>query len=74
MLKLFNFLGSNISIFGFLYLEVTTTVVVLLEKFEYTEDIQMFWVYRQFILSSEGKNAYFMSGKATNKIYFFSLH
>ena len=31
MLKLFNYLGSNISLFGFLYLEVTTTVVVLLE-------------------------------------------
>ena len=27
-----------------------------------------------FISSSEAKNAYFMSGKATNEIYIFSLH
>ena len=25
-------------------------------------------------ISSEVKNAYFMSGKATNEIYIFSLH
>ena len=27
-----------------------------------------------FISSREAKNAYFMSGEATNEIYFFSLH
>ena len=27
-----------------------------------------------FISLSEGKNAYFMSGEATNEIYIFSLH
>ena len=27
-----------------------------------------------FISSSEAKNAYFMSGKAMNEIYIFSLH
>ena len=27
-----------------------------------------------FITQSEAKNAYFMSGKATNEIYFLSLH
>ena len=27
-----------------------------------------------FISSSEAKNAYLMSGEATNEIYFFSLH
>ena len=27
----------------------------------------------KFISSSEAKNAYFMSGGATNEIYFFSL-
>ena len=27
-----------------------------------------------FISSSEAKKAYFMSGKATNEIYFFVLH
>ena len=27
-----------------------------------------------FISSSEAKNAYFMSGEATNEIYIFSLH
>ena len=27
-----------------------------------------------FISSSEAKNAYFMSGKATNEIFIFSLH
>ena len=27
-----------------------------------------------FISSGEGKNAFFMSGEATNEIYIFSLH
>ena len=27
-----------------------------------------------FISSSEAKNVYFMSGEATNEIYFFTLH
>ena len=37
---------------------------------ECIEDIQIF----QWISSSEAKNAHFMSCKATDKIYFFSLH
>ena len=40
----------------------------------YIEDIQIFGMDMPFILSSEAKNAYFMSGEATNKIYNFSLH
>ena len=37
------------------------------------EDIQFFGM-NIFISTSEAKNAYFMSGEATNEIYFFSLH
>ena len=43
-------------------------------KFEYIEDIQIFGMNMPFISSSEAKNAYFMSGEATNEIYIFSLH
>ena len=43
-----------------------------LEK--YIEDIQSFGMNMPFISSSEAKNAYFMSGEATNEIYIFSLH
>ena len=42
--------------------------------FNYIEDIQIFGMNMPFISSSEAKNAYFMSGKATNEIYIFSLH
>ena len=42
-------------------------------SFEYIEDIQSFGMNMPFISSSEAKNAYFMSGKATNEIYIFSL-
>ena len=38
------------------------------------EDIQRFGLNMTFISSSEVKNAYFMRFKATNEIYFFSLH
>ena len=38
------------------------------------EDIQVFGMNMPFISSSEAKNAYFMSGEATNEIYIFSLH
>ena len=38
------------------------------------EDIQIFGMNMPFISSSEAKNAYFMSGEATNEIYIFSLH
>ena len=40
----------------------------------YIEDIQIFGMNMPFISSSEAKNAYFMSGEATNEIYIFSLH
>ena len=43
-------------------------------SFEYIEDIQIFGMNMPFISSSEVKNAYFMSGEATNEIYIFSLH
>ena len=41
---------------------------------QYIEDIQNFGMNMPFISSSEAKNAYFMSGEATNEIYIFSLH
>ena len=41
---------------------------------KYIEDIQIFGMDMPFISSSEAKNAYFMSGEATNEIYIFSLH
>ena len=40
---------------------------------EYIEDIKIFGMNMSFISSSEVKNAYFMSGEATNEIYIFSL-
>ena len=42
---------------------------------EYIEDIKIFGMNMSFISSSEAKkNAYFMSGEATNEIIIFSLH
>ena len=41
---------------------------------KYIEDIQIFGMNMPFISSSEAKNAYFMSGEATNEIFIFSLH
>ena len=41
---------------------------------KYIEDIQLFGMNMPFISSSEAKNAYFMSGEATNEIFIFSLH
>ena len=38
------------------------------------EDIKILGMKMPFISSSEVKNAYFISGKATNEIYIFSLH
>ena len=38
------------------------------------EDIQIFGMNMPFISSSEARNTYFMSGKATNEIYIFSLN
>ena len=49
-------------------------VVVVVVFFMYIEDIQIFGMNMTFISSSEAKNAYFMSGEATNEIYIFSLH
>ena len=40
----------------------------------YIENIQIFGMNMPLITSSEAKNAYFMSGVATNEIYIFSLH
>ena len=40
----------------------------------FIEDIQIFGMNMPFISSSEAKNAYFMSGEATNEIFIFSLH
>ena len=40
----------------------------------YIEKIQIFVLNMLFISSSEAKNAYFMSGEATNEIFIFSLH
>ena len=40
----------------------------------YIEDIQIFGMNIPFISSNEAKNAYFISGEATNEIYIFSLH
>ena len=45
-----------------------------LQEVEDIEDIQIFGMIMPFISSSEGKNAYFMSGKATYEIYIFLLH
>ena len=33
-----------------------------------------FWNKWDIYSQSEAKNAYFLSGEATNEIYFFSLH
>ena len=41
---------------------------------KYIEDIQIFGMNMPFISSSEARNAYFMSGEATNETYIFSLH
>ena len=38
------------------------------------EDVQIFGMTMSFISSSEAKNAYFMSGEATNEIYIFLLY
>ena len=42
-------------------------------RVESIEDIQIFGMNMPQISSSEAKNAYFMSGEATNEIYIFSL-
>ena len=44
--------------------------------FEYIEDIQIFGMNIPFFhqMKQKAKNAYFMSGEATNEIYIFSLH
>ena len=47
---------------------------IALINYEYIEDIQNFGMNMPFISSSEAKNAYFMSGEATNEIYIFLLH
>ena len=43
-------------------------------SFQWIEDIQMFRMNMPFFSSSEVENAYFMSGKATNEIFIYSLH
>ena len=40
----------------------------------YNNNIQILGMNMLFISSSEAKNAYFMSGEATNETYIFSLH
>ena len=50
-------------------------IYIFLNSFnKYIEDIQIFGRNVPFISSSEAKNAYFMSGEATNDIYILSLH
>ena len=49
-------------------------VALLPEIVKYIEDIQFFGRDMPFISSSEAKNAFCMSSKATNEINFFSLH
>ena len=44
------------------------------QQSKYIEVIQIFGMNMPFISSSEAKNAYFMSGEATNEIFIFSLH
>ena len=39
---------------------------------KYIEDIQIFGLEMPFISCSEAKNAFFMSGEATNEIYFLA--
>ena len=56
---------------------VTTYKTCILQDLytsQYIEDIQIFGMNMPFISSSEAKNAYFMSGEATNEIFIFSLH
>ena len=50
-------------------MQILQTLIV-----DYMEDIQVFEMNMPFISSSEAKNAYFISGKATNEIFIFSLH
>ena len=40
-------------------------------EMKYIEDIQIFGMNMPIISSSEAKNGYFMSGEATNEIYYF---
>ena len=47
---------------------------LIIGKLKYIEDIQIFGMNMPFISSSEAKNAYFMSGEATNEIYIFLIH
>ena len=47
---------------------------LFVNNFKHIEDIQIFGMNMSFISSSEAKNAYFMSGEATNEIFIFSLH
>ena len=47
---------------------------IIYKVMKYIEDIQIFGMNMPFISSSEAKNAYFMSGEATNEIFIFSLH
>ena len=49
------------------------TFFIYLFRKKYIEDIQIFGMNMPFISSSEAKNAYFMSGEATNEIFIFSL-
>ena len=62
---------NNISVFHVLVIQI-----LLFEDAAHIciEDIQVFEMYMPFISSSETKNAYFMSGEATNEIFIFSLH
>ena len=55
-----------------LYADTSISYVTL--GISYIEDIRIFGMNMPFISSSEAKNAYFMSGEATNEIYIFSPH
>ena len=54
-----------------MYIHVIRLIIRI--NVEYIEDIHFFGMNMPFISSSEAKNAYFMSGVATNEIYIFSL-
>ena len=63
----------NCSVQENMSLRISAQVIPNLAR-DYIEDIQIFGMNMPFISSSEAKNAYFMSGEATNEIYSFSLH
>ena len=53
-----------------IYFKIYDTLKIVYNK----KKTQIIGMNMPFISSSEAKNAYFMSDKATNEIYIFSLH